>query len=69
MGTGTCTGYFGGSLASICSSWSSGCTAGAYSAATSGNIVWVKTGTFSCGAALTIRQLLEINHKFGKPKL
>lgn len=46
LGTGTCSGNAYGSLATVCSAYSSGhCTAGAYAYAVTGNTVWVKNGT------------------------
>jgi len=70
MGTGTCTGYFGGSLATPCSAWSGGCTAGAFawiSSASGGyNTVWVKAGTYTCATALVSNSCYENINVFGQ---
>ena len=47
-----CVYTMGGSALTLCSSWSSGCQAGAFRAGVNGNTIWVKSGTYSCGTTL-----------------
>jgi hypothetical protein len=54
-GTGTCTGRAYGTLATLCSAYSSSnCTVGAIAHTVAGNTIWVKSGTYTTTVGFTL---------------